>query len=152
MADLVRTKRSELRPKIEQLKNPNLANTDREQIADQVKAFTQDWRKSCSRFRELSAKIVMSLPRIIDQSEAEFVIRNVAKWEKETIPSIALASSIDDWIPRDTNAANPVPTSAPTPAKIPDKLLQILQQRIDRSLAAFDESEGATARVTDRAT
>ncbi|MFN7627844.1 MAG: hypothetical protein ACK5PZ_13515, partial [Pirellula sp.] len=105
MADLVRTKRAELRPKLEQLKNPNLSIAEREQIADQVKVITHDWGKSFSRFRELSAKIVSSLPRIIDQSEAEFIVRNVAKWEKETIPSIALATSTEEWIPADSMAA-----------------------------------------------
>ena len=140
IADLIRTSRTELRPKILQLKDPKLDPQIRQSIASEVDQFVGQWTTLTKKTRGLASQIIPNLSRPLDQSETEFIVRAVSKLEKEHATSILLAANTDAW----------QPVSIPgQPDSIPDKLAQILQQQVDRSIASFDDAEGYSQRLSD---
>jgi hypothetical protein len=140
LADLVRTKRADLRPKMLQLKDPKLEMPTRRNISQEIEDFSAEWIKISDRIRALATQMVSQLARPLDQSETEFVVRAVSKLQREHATSIALAANLDPWTPIDVPGKGEV---------VPDKLAQLLQQQIDRSVAAFDDAEGSTARLSE---
>jgi len=140
LADLVRTKRVDLRPKMLQLKDPKLDAPTRRNISQEIEDFSNEWIKMSDRIRALATQLVGKLPRPLDQSETEFVVRAVSKLQREHATSVALAANLDPWTPIDVPGKGEV---------VPDKLAQLLQQQIDRSVAAFDDAEGSTARLSE---
>jgi hypothetical protein len=140
LADLIRTQRADLRPKMLQLKDPKLDAPTRRNISGEVEQFAKDWMKSTVRIRALATQLVGKLPRPLDQSETEFVLRLVSKLEREHATSVALAANLEAWTPIDVAGKGDV---------VPDKLAQLLQQQIDRSIAALDDAEGTTARLSE---
>ncbi|MCY3004901.1 MAG: hypothetical protein NTV29_02870 [Planctomycetota bacterium] len=140
LADLIRTKRVDLRPKILQLKDPKFDGPSRRNVSREVEEFCQQWMRQTERIRALATQMVSKLPRALDQTETEFVVRAVSKLEREAATMVALAANHEAWTPIDVQGKGEV---------VPDKLAQMLQQQIDRSIGAFDEAESATARLSD---
>jgi hypothetical protein len=140
LADLIRTSRAELRPKILQLKDPKLDPQIRQSVASEVDQLVEQWTTLTKKIRGLASQIIANLPRPLDQSETEFIVRAVSKLEKEHATLILLAANTDSW----------KPVSIPgQPDAIPDKLAQILQQQVDRSIASLDDAEGYSQRLSD---
>jgi hypothetical protein len=140
LADLIRTKRVDLRPKMLQLKDPKLDVAIRRNVSSEVEEFSQEWMKQTERIRALATQMVGKLPRVLDQSETEFVVRAVSKSEREAATMVALAANHEAWTPIEVQGKGLV---------VPDKLAQILQQQIDRAIGAFDEAESSSARLSD---
>ena len=97
LADLVRSKRTELRPKMLQLKDTKLSSSDRENISKELRDFSELMSQQCARIRGLAGQVAGKLPRPLDQTETELVVRVVSKFEKEHATAIALAGNIDAW-------------------------------------------------------
>ena len=140
LADLIRTKRVDLRPKMLQLKDPKLDVAIRRNVSSEVEEFSQEWMKQTERIRALATQMVGKLPRVLDQSETEFVVRAISKSQREAATMVALAANQEAWTPIEVQGKGLV---------VPDKLAQILQQQIDRSIGAFDEAESSSARLSD---
>lgn len=140
LADLIRTKRVDLRPKMLQLKDPKLDVATRRNVSSEVEEFSQEWMKQTERIRALATQMVGKLPRVLDQSETEFVVRAISKSQREAATMVALAANQEAWTPIEVQGKGLV---------VPDKLAQILQQQIDRSIGAFDEAESSSARLSD---
>jgi len=140
LADLIRTSRAELRPKILQLKDPKLDPQIRQSIAAEVNQLVGQWTTLTKKIRGLASQIIPNLSRPLDQTETELIVRAVSKLEKEHATSISLAANTEAWQP----VSNPG-----QPDAIPDKLAQILQQQVDRSIASFDDAEGYSQRLSD---
>ncbi|MFN6401468.1 MAG: hypothetical protein ACK449_16380 [Planctomycetota bacterium] len=140
LADLVRTQRAVVRPKMLLLKDPKLDEPTRRNISQELKEFTSEWIKLSDRIRALATQLVSKLPRPLDQSETEFVLRAVSKLQREHATSVALAANVEAWTPMEVAGKGAI---------VPDKLAQLLQQQIDRSIAALDDAEGSTARLSE---
>lgn len=140
LADLIRTKRADLRPKMLQLKDPKLDEPTRRSVSQEIREFSSEWIKTTGRIRALATQMVGKLARPLDQSETEFAVRVVSKFEREHATSVGLAANLDAWETIDVPGKGEI---------VPDKLAQILQQQIDRSIAALDDAEGSAARLSE---
>jgi len=140
LTDLIRTQRAVLRPKLLQLKDPKLEPSLRSSIESEVTQFTREWTEITKKIRALAGQIIPNLPRPLDQTETEFVVRSVSKLEKEHATTIAMGANATSWAPMKLNGQ---------PDGIPDKLAQMLQQQVDRAVASLDDAEGSSQRLSD---
>ncbi|MFN9437355.1 MAG: hypothetical protein ACK6DC_20760 [Planctomycetota bacterium] len=79
----IRVSKDKLLPRLQLARSGNMPADDRSALAEELRQAETQWSDGARAVRGLAARVVQQLPRPLDQSETEFVVRMISKIERE---------------------------------------------------------------------
>ncbi len=132
LSTLMRAAKDLLTPRLQQARSGNTPAQERSKLAEDLRLTAKQW-SDCSRdIRILSNGIVRQLPRPLDQSETEFVVRLIAKLERDHTSTLTAAADI-----------------LSIDAGKEQRLVQRIADRVDQALRGLNEGDDHSHRLVD---
>lgn len=132
LSTLMRGAKESLTPRLQQARSNNMPAPERTKLAEDLRSAAKQW-SDCSRdIRILSHGIIRQLPRPLDQSETEFVVRLIAKLERDHTSTLTAAADI-----------------LSVESGKEQRLIQRIADRIDQALRGVNEGDDHSHRLVD---
>lgn len=131
-ASLVRASKESLLVPLQQARSGNLPAEDRTKLASDLRRIVGQWTQCAREVRILANGVIRQLPRLLDQSETEYVVRLVSRLERDHADQLSMIAGML------TVEVGQQP-----------KLVQRLQERIDRALQSLHEADDHSHRTVE---
>jgi hypothetical protein len=132
LSGTIRASKEALLPRLQLARSGNMPAEDRSALATEISQAIKQWTDCGRDIRILAARVVRQLPRPLDQSETEYIVRLVSRLEREHASLLRCAANI---IAMDIGQQ--------------PKLVQHLQECIDQAVRTLHEADDHANRTVD---
>jgi hypothetical protein len=132
LAQFIHESREILEPRLQEARSGSLSSEDQARIATDITERARTWVQSCDDIRERSVAILSELPRPLDQSETEYVVRLVSRLGREYASRLLEAS-----------------VSLSAASSSDPRALQRIQKSIDAATQALQQADDHGARLVE---
>jgi hypothetical protein len=128
----IRVSKDKLLPRLQIARTGNMPAEDRAALAEELRQAETQWSACARAVRGLAARVVEQLPRPLDQSETEFVVRMISKIEREYASLLEVAAH----------------TVTLEIGQQP-KLVERVNESIDHAILGIQEADGHAQRLVE---
>lgn len=128
----MREAKESLTTRLQQNREGNTSIQERRKLAEDLRLTAKQWSECCRDIRNLANGIIRRLPRPLDQSETEFVVRLISKLERDHTSTLTAAADI-----------------LTLDAGTEQRRIQRIADRVDQAMRGIDEGDDHSHRLVD---